>query len=816
MSDNTKTFAQAQRDRPWPVLAGYAIQFLLLCNCFYWAQQPFRLRLPNNSLDGSWIAVLGEAATRGLQWGVDIVCTFGPASILATNYYTASYSKLNLGFGLVISIVMAACSALVVWRGDRPWSLDLLATLMLAVAMTLMALSRDAFQLACALIVFFLGFRAAESGWICRAAAVCGAAVLGIFAMSKSTMLIGSLVLLLMADANLVLHRRVPMLTAILLLCATLTYLAFGQSFAALPRFVALQAEMVLGYAEAMSLRGSSRELGLFLLLSALLGALLGVLVLRFERAGAASSSSWISVALLVAGFSASWLLAFKAGFVRQDNHTIIAWQTVGFGAMLYAFARPWPRLLAPRYALFGLLAWGFIMVAVIAPLRWAYLPGQTFARLGEIYHLTLLLDPSRHWSAAAAYLSDPSRWQAEAAAAKERAWNNIQQARPLPKLVGSVDIIPSEQTAVLAHGLNYIPRPVFQEYFGYTPRLVEANRVHLHGPRAADWLIFAPGSIDGRYPSSADGALWPDFLSAYEPDSITRDLLFLRRRSQPLSGLLGPSRHIDARMGEMLSVDTDRPVFARFVLRKTILGRILGFLYRPPEVSINVTLRSGAQLQYRLIPEMAASGFLLSPRVATVRSYLAVALGDLLDYEQVATVRIEVSRHGWWAYSDRIHAEFSAIDTEALRRAARAGPLRQEIAVQDRLARIMLNSGVEPSYRFGIVNEGLLALPPTSINLDVPAGAQRLTIRFGIVDAAWRYALTDGVCFRVSDPMAPAGADVLFERCLRPVTADNDRGDQTANIELSPTPDQRLRLETTCLNSCDGDWSYWNAIELQ
>jgi hypothetical protein len=118
--------------------------------------KPEDTKTPPQQFPGySWVAVLGEAATRGLQWGVDIVCTFGPASTFTTNYYTASYAHLTCC--LAFSVVMAACSALVLWRGDRPWSFDLLATLMLAVAMTLMTLSRDAFLFACALIKDHLG-----------------------------------------------------------------------------------------------------------------------------------------------------------------------------------------------------------------------------------------------------------------------------------------------------------------------------------------------------------------------------------------------------------------------------------------------------------------------------------------------------------------------------------------------------------------------------------------------------------------------------------------------------------------------------------
>src|SRR5262249_8872237 len=163
------------------------------------------------------------------------------------------------------------------------------------------------FVLSACLVMFFAGFRSAEGGRLRTAAALCGAAALGVLAMSKTSYLITPLALLLVADANRIVHRRLPVLAAALLLSPSLTYLAFGQSVATLPQFIALQGEMVFGYAEAMSLRGSELELAAFLLLS----GLLGVLVLLNERARAAAGASPVAAVLLVAGFTGAWLLAF-------------------------------------------------------------------------------------------------------------------------------------------------------------------------------------------------------------------------------------------------------------------------------------------------------------------------------------------------------------------------------------------------------------------------------------------------------------------------------------------------------------------------
>jgi hypothetical protein len=813
MLHQTKIADKDQDGTTWRIFAGRAILIFVLCNCFYWAQQPFQPGMPSNSLDGSWVTVLGEGAARGWQWGERLVFTYGPASTLNTNYYTGLYPYLNLLATLIISIVIGTCAGLLIWRDERGWPGNLAAALVVALGVTLMVISRDTFHFACALVVFFLGFRSVEIGRLGTAAAVGGAAALGVLAMSKTTLVICAIALLATADVNRIVHRRWPLLTPVFLLATLLTYLALGQSLAALPRFLLLQAEIVRGYGEAMSSRGGYGELALFLLISTWLGKS----VLQIERAGAANRTAALAAVLLVAGFATSWLLAFKAGFTRQDLHTLTAWQTVGIGAILYALSHAWPRERAQRRALFGMLATGIAMVAVIAPVRDAleHRPYR-IARLGEIYRNALLQNPVRHWSGIAAYLSDPSGWQAKVEAEKERAWTGIRGSLPLPKLAGRVDIIPSEQTAVIANGLDYDPRPIFQEYSTYTSRLVEANRDHFRGAHAPDWLIFAPGSIDGRYPSSAEGALWPDFLAAYEPASLGRNLLFLHRRSQPLPDLLGPAQHLDARIGEPVSVAGSGPVFAKLTMRRTVLGHILNLLYHPPEVTMVVTTKGGAELDYRLIPEIAATGFLLSPHVATVRGYLAVALGatDALDDERIATFRIVLSAWGRLAYSSKIDAELITMNVEALRQSGGANPLRGEIDVQANLAHILVNSGTKPSATFRIINEGIFAHPPVRIGLDIPPGAENLTLGFGLQDFTWQFGRTNGVCFRVTGTAAAEPA--LFERCLRPLTDGNDRGDQTATLDLKGVREKRLWLETTCANDCAWDWAYWSKIELK
>jgi len=44
-----------------------------------------------------------------------------------------------------------------------------------------------------------------------------------------------------------------------------------------------------------------------------------------------------------------------------------------------------------------------------------------------------------------------------------------------------------------------------------------------------------APGSIDGRHPATAEGAIWPDLLARYAPEDIIDGAALLKKRERPI-----------------------------------------------------------------------------------------------------------------------------------------------------------------------------------------------------------------------------------------------------------------------------------------
>jgi hypothetical protein len=58
------------------------------------------------------------------------------------------------------------------------------------------------------------------------------------------------------------------------------------------------------------------------------------------------------------------------------------------------------------------------------------------------------------------------------------------------------------------------------------------------------------------------------------------------------------------------------------FELRPTLWGRIVSFFFKPEELNIWVSLSDGSERQYRFIPAMARSEFLLSPLIEDTQDF--------------------------------------------------------------------------------------------------------------------------------------------------------------------------------------------------
>src|SRR5690606_11326253 len=140
-----------------------------------------------------------------------------------------------------------------------------------------------------------------------------------------------------------------------------------------------------------------------------------------------------------------------------------------------------------------------------------------------------------------------PAEWQRQLDERNAASLAEIRSKLTLPQLNGTVDIIQSEQSDLIANNLQFTPRPTIQEYTAYSSKLIARNRAFVEGSHPPDYLIMAPGSIDGRHPASAEGSLWPLFFATYQAEMDLVHSLVLRRRAVPIDNIEGVPTEFEA-----------------------------------------------------------------------------------------------------------------------------------------------------------------------------------------------------------------------------------------------------------------------------
>jgi hypothetical protein len=111
-------------------------------------------------------------------------------------------------------------------------------------------------------------------------------------------------------------------------------------------------------------------------------------------------------------------------------------------------------------------------------------------------------------------------------------------------------------------------------------------NVRHFSSTNRPEWLLFTPGSIDGRHPASAEGAQWPLFLRHYEPVDRVQQTLILKQRAESLPDLLGERQLVQARIGDTVPVPpVDAPQFVTITVRRSVIGSLVNLLFKAPRL---------------------------------------------------------------------------------------------------------------------------------------------------------------------------------------------------------------------------------------
>jgi len=570
--------------------------------------------------DPSWRAVLGHAYEHGLQFGTDLVFTYGPLGFLAIPDFSLHLAGLPMMASLVLAFVVSLGVSLVAWRLGFLWRCLLLVTFLVWSFPS--PLGTDV-MLETGLICW--GFLClAESGpglWAYALTLV----LLAVFAALTKLSLLPAVALCLAAIAcDFALRGRRAlgmMLVAGFAAGALVLWVALGQGLSHLPALLAGAWTVSKDYNLAL---GNKTDAGFAW--HGFLTVLCASATVMFRSlaafAGGGTVSHWRRGLLLVWSCALLFLI-WKHGFVNADH-----WHVSAFLAVVPVLALAFGALPARNAAA---RRWGQGMALACC----CYVFASPLMGLGDpLYFLSFgsLRRCARHVQG----LLRPADYWRQMSKEEQAALRRAELTRFRQRIgAATVDVFGWNQSFALYNRLNYRPRPVFQSYAAYSPPLMRLNeRFYLSPATAPEYVLFRLATDYSKFPPVEDSLVLRLLLQNYEPVEAEGPFLLLKSKSSAASRLT-LLREGAARPGEPIELKdfAGLDTWLEIKLEPTLLGRIRQFLYKPPQVWLKVQCDGPEARQDRFWApaRMLEAGFLSSPLVLDNLDALHLYAGEAI-----------------------------------------------------------------------------------------------------------------------------------------------------------------------------------------
>jgi len=766
---------------------GRILLFLLLFVSFIPTNRP-----PEIDLDPSWRMMLGYVLKHHFQFGREFIFTNGPLGFLLAQTYSGHFFGLTLAWNLVVAAGFAAALLRVIRSFE-------VTRQVLICLFFLLILGSNTEQLYMAFIllagVSLLGERPAGSGRLMLIAAL-----LAFFSLIKFTQCLLALVIVatVSGEAWLAGRRREALQTAgayggaLLLL-----WLCCGQNPLGLPVYLINSLEVSRGYGDNMGVPTPGSAF-IFAISSVIGLGLYGLLAL----AGAPAPRRTTAARVII--FFAATYLAWKHGLVRSDGHLTNFLVHGLLVALLYPMilgrTPKFRRLQVASLTLAGVaclvgIYLNFPMILTRALVTFESGIQTRVEELAGIGHLHA--DLQRDWDKAAAL-------------------NRMERTR---KAVGkeTVDVLSHFQGAALLNELNLLPRPAPQGYTAYTSRLAALNAAHYDSPKAPKWVLQRIKTIDARFPTLDDADLQLALVRNYAFQFEDGPYLVWRHctpddRDNAFKPTPGQARA--AKLGETVALGplSEQNLWAHVDVRPTLLGRLRAIFYKPAELQLEVTDSTGRVQNFRLLREIAASGFLLNPVLRDQFDWIRFI--NRLPSARVVSIAVKTAPEDRGCYQPDLTCRFDTLPAPPLRRndqdenlLATAGGFR------NLPMSLAADAPLGPATTGG--EQAILVHAPSEMVFNIGPGATSFRARYGIADAAYKGAAHTAGAHVVVEWQTPAGVRTLFERKLDPLNQAADRGLHTLELDLHGLGAGTLVIKNTVEVSNAWAWTTWRDLEI-
>ena len=567
-------------------------------SCWCFPEKPLHTRY----VDPSWQAVLSYAGEMKMQFGHDIVFTYGPLGYLSGDCFSPYAPVTRLFFEVIFGVVIATGLCLLAWRITWPWRLVLLGFFIFLT--TPLHWNGDALYADLGLFAWGL-LCYLESGSRLRSYVLALAGFAVVAALIKFTFLILGVLTIGLVACDLILRRRHALAAGMIggfILGFLILWKLLGQNFSGLGSYLTTSFDLTQDYNAVMGLTHFDITWLLLIAASAAV-AVLGRVIISPIAGRAPIGLARIPLLLWLAGILFE---EWKYGCVRSDWPHVKAMLGILPIMVIGMESLPAPGKRSLRFARGGILV---CLAVVIIFLQvwvgiWAPVTCITLACRNLAGSIDVLVRPVH-------YL----RVQTEFSSAELH-------KDELPHIRAAVgdataDVFGQYQIYAIFNSLNYWPRPVFQSYTAYSRRTMALNEEFYSSSSAPQYVLFNLRPIDQRFPPLEDAFVLRDLLMNYGPVFSEGDYLLLRQKS---------IRHVPltlvhegtARLGEKVNLPDDQKglLWLEVKFQPKALDRLRAFLYRPEDMRLVIWKPSDHEpsLIFNAPTAMLSAGFLINP----------------------------------------------------------------------------------------------------------------------------------------------------------------------------------------------------------
>jgi hypothetical protein len=751
---------------------------------------------PPLELDPSWHAALEYATEHRLQFGTQIVFTFGPLGFLTTRTSLGRLVAARVAFAFFWSALVSFAATAVARRLPgwvRYAFIAWLAIFTLSEGFDQVAL----FVMAYGALVLLTG--ATRQRWqtpILMFAFV----VLSLIKLTFFTAAAASLAL----GVACALRQRKILRAAVLVLAPPVGFIALwmalGQSASHLIPWFRNALELESGYSAAMNLAPKTAVLWAGL-------AAMALFALAILLKAATMQSGFVSWAILIT-ITQYVFVAWKEGFTRSgDWHTFVflwflplgvafCFLETGSGAGEISRWRGLEVIFGASIAL--CLAAAHFQLSGFAWRQLIHWPLRTTRNAGAIVTIVR------------GHTGDLYR---ESRDTTRRSMLMLDHAKDV---IGSesVDAMNYLLLAPIANSMNYQPRPIIQGFVAYTPALQQLNAGHFLGAARPHFVLLCHEATDGRFPTLEDSVALNYVLNNYIPVAWDGRFLVLKQKTA-----IAPSFRLvlqkELHFGEWLDVSrwSEEPLFMSAAINPSVWERLDSLLYQPEPLYMRA-VRAGVEERYRIVSSMVERPFLVNPLLTG--NFDVMNLYASHPGKELARIMFERPEGRAFEFKDDISVRLYTAAPFPL--AARGVPVSRMLAdVQGRVfwpEPESVESASPPRITVFDGTPALIVGAPSLIETKVPQNATVFSGYFGITDELYgRGSESGGVEVSITAVTTNGEARLVFDRVLQPLSRPGANSRFPIRIPIDASRDRSMMLVTRPIASdgSGGGFSFWS-----